>query len=164
MARERKQISIRKPIRINQPNMGLFDNLKEQYLSKKYPTNMALKITKGIFRVERGTEKSKGSIQTSLISSSNSHPICFSASEHPQVITDFEFIAEAFNVANETGLSPRELLGERNSLIAELQLSLPLIEHAINATPTGRLREMLCDLNLKFREVIDKNTASASTT
>lgn len=83
---------------------------------------MKLNITKGTFRVEQGTKKSNGSIQTAIISSSNTHPICFRVSEHPQVIADFEFIAEAFNVANETGLTPVQLLEKLSTAIELLKV------------------------------------------
>ena len=52
------------------------------------------------------------------------HAICVMFTGNPNAEEDAHFIREAGTVANETGLMPRELLAQRDELLAAAELAL----------------------------------------
>lgn len=76
---------------------------------------MALKITKGIFEIH-------AHFKTTVVEAKSQRPVANTdmIKEQSENEANASLIAEAFNVANETGLSPRELREQRNSLMDAL--------------------------------------------
>lgn len=74
---------------------------------------MESKHTKGAAKIH---PESDNHIQQFPIEGGDGRALCFIPARHPNAEANAEFIAEAFNVANETGKTPRELQEENKKL------------------------------------------------
>lgn len=69
-----------------------------------------------------------------------------------------ELIAEAFNVTNETGKTPRQLAEINKELLKVSIVMQGRMEQLINVTPTGDLRNCLTDENIEAFAAIHNAT------
>lgn len=85
-----------------------------------------LKITKGVWEVKEFP------LNNDLVGISGGRNVCKMLNWDEESEANARLIAEAGNVTNETGLTPRELLNQRNELLEALNLINGLCADASN--------------------------------
>lgn len=94
----------------------------------------------------------------------NTNTLCNLATHLPEYKANATLIAEAFNVTNECGLTPKQLLEQRNELLEAIKYYMDGSDHFFECIDFGKsfldakAITFMNEHGIKFKEAINKAT------